>query len=118
MKKLLQFIPGGTILSVLLLIMFVILFWGQGNAMRFDNMAWRSQGDFVYLGSPNYNFTDKLTVAVWIKWEINPGDQAIISAHEKEGALASLVTMDKHNELDMGPFSLKHNSKNAFLNGG
>mgnify|MGYP002862772508 CR=1 FL=1 len=115
MKKLITVYTRGTILSVLLLIMFVNSVLGQGNAMRFDNMAWRSQGDFVYLGSPNYNFTDKLTVAVWIKWEINPGDQAIISAHEKEGALASLVTMDKHNELDMGPFSLKHNSKNAFF---
>ena len=118
MKKLITVYTRGTIYSVLLLIILVNSASGQGNAVRFDNFAWRSQGDFVYLGSPNYNFTDKLTVAVWIKWEINPGDQAIISAHEKEGTLASLVTMDKHNDIDVGPFRLKHNSRNAFFEWG
>lgn len=49
-------------------------------------------GDFIDAGSPNYGFTDKVTVVRgrWVKWNVNP--QTYINNHnELEGKNADIV---------------------------
>ena len=84
----------------------------QNNALNLLNANFLEHGDFVYLGSPDYGFTNKLTVAIWFKWTVDP-QTALTTNHESEGRYANLVTIDRHNALNMGQFWLQHSSDNS-----
>lgn len=102
------------------IILVILLFYGfnrtegqaGGNALFLQNENYLNHGDFVYFGAKNYGFTNKLTVACWIKWTVNPGTYS--NAHnENEGKWANLITIDRHNTKDNGQFWLQHSSSNA-----
>jgi Concanavalin A-like lectin/glucanases superfamily/Secretion system C-terminal sorting domain len=102
----------GLILGILILLS-VNASFGQsgGYALYLQNANYLNHGDFVYCGSPNYGFTDKLTIACWVKWTTNP--QTYVNAHsENEGMWANIITIDKHNSKDNGQFWLQHSSGN------
>jgi len=82
-----------------------------GRALYLSNENYLTHGDFVYFGSPDYSFSDKLTVACWVKWTTNP--QTYTNVHnENEGMWANIITIDKHNAKDNGQFWLQHSSGN------
>lgn len=82
-----------------------------GKTLYLSNENYLTHGDFVYLGSPDYGFTDKLTIACWVKWTTNP--QLYVNVHsENEGMWANIITIDKHNSKDNGQFWLQHSSSN------
>ena len=101
------------IILLSLLILPAYCFAQQNNALEFDNLYWDTHGDFAYMGSPNYSFGDKLTVAAWVRWIIDPASQPLIAGHEPEGQWANLVTMDWNNTVDQGQFWLQHAQLNS-----
>ncbi len=102
-------------------LVFVILFFlfnnvafsqSVGRTIYLSNENYLTHGDFVYCGSPDYGFTDQLTVACWVKWTANP--QTYVNVHsENEGILANIITIDKHNAKDNGQFWLQHSPGNT-----
>lgn len=83
-----------------------------GTALFLQNENYLSHGDFVYFGAKDYGFTNKLTVACWVKWTVNPGTYSN-NHNENEGRWANLITIDRHNTKDNGQFWLQHSSSNA-----
>jgi hypothetical protein len=82
-----------------------------GRTLYLSNENYLTHGDFVYCGSPDYGFSDKLTIACWVKWTTNP--QTYVNAHsENEGMWANIITIDKHNSKDNGQFWMQHSSGN------
>lgn len=95
------------LLFVLLIIpLFTVIGQGGGNSLNIVNELDTRDGDFVYCGSPNYNLTDKITVAVWIKWTSDPG--IINSKHENEGRYPTIIAMDGHTTRETGQFWISH----------
>ena len=84
----------------------------NNNALELANANFLTHGDFVYLGSPDYGFTNKLTVAAWFKWTVDP-QTALTTNHESEGQYANFVTIDRHNALYQGQFWLQHSRDNS-----
>ena len=83
------------------------------NAIELSNENFLEHGDFVYLGSPDYGFTNKLTVAAWFKWNADP-QTVLTTNHESEGRYANIVTLDRHNALNQGgQFWLQHSRDNS-----
>jgi len=83
--------------------------FGQvNNSVFVNNELWAQNGNFVYCGSPDYEFTNQITVAAWIKWSINPGPNS--NTHEGESKWATLVTMSGYIYRDSGQFWLQHAS--------
>jgi len=81
------------------------------KALYLQNANYLNHGDFVYFGSKNYNFADKITVAAWVKWSVDP--QTYSNNHsELEGKWANIITMDRHNIKDNGQFWLQHSATN------
>lgn len=74
-----------------------------GTAINFQNATFNSHGDFIYCGQPDYAFTDKLTVAVWIKWTTDPGAFARSKAthDEREGNYATYMAYAEHNATNV-----------------
>ncbi|MBI5646431.1 MAG: LamG domain-containing protein [Ignavibacteriae bacterium] len=87
--------------------------FAQGGAQALDlkNSTYLSHGDFVYFGSPNYEFGNTLTVAAWVKWTTDPGSY-VNNHNEHEGRWANILTIDKHNAKDNGQFWLQHTMSN------
>ncbi len=113
MKSIYSFIYFLILALMLILIITDKLSAQENRALAFSNSNWKNHGDFVYLGSPNYNFGDKLTVAAWVKWNMDPTSQPQINGHEQEGRWANLITIDKHNAFDQGQFWLQHSLGNT-----
>ena len=51
---------------------FHIVAQDAGNALHFQNDNSKTSGDFLSCGSPNYELKEKLTVAAWVRWTIDP----------------------------------------------
>jgi hypothetical protein len=102
----------GIALFVILFLTFISVYSQTGGrALYLSNENYLTHGDFVYCGSPDYGFTDKLTVACWVKWTTNP--QTYTNVHsEYEGMCANIITIDKHNAKNNGQFWLQHSSGN------
>ena len=83
-----------------------------GYALFLQNENYLNHGDFVYFGAKDYGFTNKLTVACWVKWTVNPATYSN-NHNENEGKWANLITIDRHNIKDNGQFWLQHSSSNA-----
>ncbi len=85
-----------------------------GNAIDLYNENYLAHGDFIDMGSPDYGFTDQVTVCAWVKWNVNP--QNYMNNHnEQEGRNADIVTIDKHNVKDNGQFWLQHSNSNNYF---
>ena len=84
------------------------------NALNFMNQTFNSHGDFVYCEQPDFGFTDKLTVSVWIKWTTDPKSWAVSNHQEREGSYSTYIAYATHNTYDIstehGQFWLR-NSK-------
>ena len=100
------------IIIVLLLNIGVVFGQSGGTALFLQNENYLTHGDFVYFGAKDYGFTNKLTVACWIKWTVNPGTYSN-NHNENEGRWANLITIDRHNTKDNGQFWLQHSSSNS-----
>ena len=114
MHTLKQFEPILYIFAIIALLLLVHNSAAQagGNAIDLYNENYLLHGDFIDAGSPNYGFTDKVTVCAWVKWNVNP--QTYINNHnELEGRNADIVTIDKHTVKDNGQFWLQHTNSNA-----
>lgn len=83
-----------------------------GTALYLQNENYLNHGDFVYFGAKDYGLTNKLTVACWIKWKVNPGTYSN-NHNENEGKWANIITIDRHTTKDNGQFWLQHSSSNA-----
>ncbi len=100
-------------LFLILFITNISLYSQSGYMMNFQNLDYMSHGDFIYCGSPDYSFTDKLTVAAWVKWTTDPQSFAVTPAnHEREGQYSTYIAYTSHNSEDNGQFWLR-NSKTA-----
>ncbi len=101
------------ILGIVLCLSSATTAFAQGGAQALDlkNSTYLSHGDFVYFGSPNYNFGNTLTVAAWVKWTTDPGSY-VNNHNEHEGRWANILTIDKHNAKDNGQFWLQHTMSN------
>jgi len=86
---------------------------GAGNVVKFSNFQWKNHGQFIYCGSPNYGFTNEITVAAWVKWTEVPGSYT--TGHEQEGKWATIITMDHHIYRDQGQFWLHHSQNNTYF---
>lgn len=102
----------GLIITLLLLNLKMAYSQSGGTALYLQNENYLNHGDFVYFGAKDYVFTNKLTVACWIKWKVNPGTYSN-NHNENEGRWANLITIDRHNTKDNGQFWLQHSSSNA-----
>ncbi len=100
------------IVIALLFNMGIVLGQSGGTALFLQNENYLTHGDFVYFGAKDYGFTNKLTVACWIKWTVNPGTYSN-NHNENEGRWANLITIDRHNTKDNGQFWLQHSSSNS-----
>lgn len=107
-------------LIYILVILFALLFVHKaasqagGNAIDLYNENYLAHGDFIDAGSPDYGFSNKITVCAWVKWNVNP--QTYINNHnEKEGRNADIVTIDNHIVKDNGQFWLQHSSSNSYF---
>lgn len=107
-------------LIYLLAIIFALIFVSRlrsqdgGNAIDLYNENYLAHGDFIDCGSPNYGFTNKVTVCAWVKWNVNP--QTYMNNHnEQEGRNADIITIDKHNIKDNGQFWLQHSNSNNYF---
>lgn len=116
----------GKKLQIILLIFSLFstnLFSQAGNAIYLQNSDYMSHGDFIYCGNPDYGFTNELTVAVWIKWTIDPKNFAVTPTnHEDEGYYSTYIAYGSHNTLifssDNGQFwfrNAKTGNKFEFL---
>ena len=87
-----------------------------GTAINFQNSNYNSHGDFIYCGQPNFGLTDKLTVAVWIKWTTDPKNWSVANHDEREGQYSVYIAYATHNTLNIssehGQFWLR-NSKTS-----
>jgi hypothetical protein len=92
----------------LLFVPFLSIFGQVNNSVFVNNELWAQNGNFIYFGSPDYGFTNQITVAAWVKWTINP--TANNNVHEGESKWATLVTMDGYIYRDQGQFWLQHAS--------
>lgn len=72
-------------------------------AINFQNLNYMSHGDFVYCGSPNYGFTNELTVALWVKWTTDPKNFSVTpTSHENEGQYSTYIGYGSHNSTAIG----------------
>lgn len=114
MYKIKNFEPLLYISALILGLLFVQSLVAQsgGNAVDLYNENYLLHGDFIDMGSPDYGFTNKITVCAWVKWNVNP--QTYINNHnETEGRYADIVAMDRHTVKDNGQFWLQHSSSNT-----
>ena len=94
---------------------------GGGEAAKFQNGNYLDHGDFIYFGSqdvlyqnPSTNL-NKLTVAAWVKWTINPQDAAYpaVNNHEtNEERKATIISKERYHSRDVGQFWLQHTTTN------
>ena len=92
----------------LLVILFLIAFLSgthaQTNyAINFQNLDYMSHGDFIYCGSPNYGFTNELTVSLWVKWSTDAKNFSVTpTSHENEGQYSTYIGYGSHNSTTIG----------------
>ena len=81
------------------------------NAIFLNNTNLSTNNGFVYLGAPDYQLTDKITISVWIKWNGDPHIYTDMNANYKWG---TIITMDwgYYPYHDNGMFWLQHSSDN------
>jgi MSHA biogenesis protein MshQ len=60
--------------------------------------------DYLDMGSPNFNLTNKLTVMAWVRWSVNPN-----SGRD----WANIVSNNSNTSQDDGQFWLQHTYDNA-----
>ncbi len=117
-KKFYQSLPKSLLFKILFMLLCTHPVTSQQNhALELSNENFLEHGDFVYLNSPNYGFTNKMTVAIWFKWNADP-QSVLTTNHESEGSYANLITIDRHDERNEGQFWLQHsrdNSKYEFM---
>lgn len=103
------------------LILIIILFFitkncipqGAGNVVQLNNFQWKNHGQFIYCGSPDYGFTNQISVSAWVKWTEVPGSYT--TGHEQEGKWATIIAMDHHIYRDQGQFWLHHSQNNTYF---
>ncbi|MCX6162910.1 MAG: T9SS type A sorting domain-containing protein [Ignavibacteriae bacterium] len=99
-------------LILVMLLIPLLSSFGQGEmAVKLINDQWKTNGDFVYCGSCNYDFTGEITVAAWVKWTYVTSSYT--TGHEQEGKRATIVTIDGHIYRDQGQFWLHHSDNNT-----
>jgi hypothetical protein len=81
------------------------------NAIFLNNSTLSGNNGFVYLGAPDYQFTDKITISMWVKWNVDPNTYANLNEKYKWG---NLITMDRvdYPYQDNGMFWFQHSSDN------
>ena len=86
-----------------------------GNALRLDNQSYALGGQFVYFPYRDFVLSNKVTVAVWVKWNSDPST-TITSPHDGVvSRYANIVTLASHkaDSIDFGQFWLAHNHNNT-----
>lgn len=112
MKAAMNSLSKFIIVAVVLLSAGKLLSQGGGNAIDLYNENYLAHGDFIDCGSPDYGFTNKLTVCAWVKWNVNP--QNYVNNHnEQEGRNADIIVIDRHDYKDNGQFWLQHSNTNS-----
>ncbi|MBL0176263.1 MAG: T9SS type A sorting domain-containing protein [Ignavibacteria bacterium] len=94
---------------------------GGGEALKFQNGNYLDHGDFAYFGnadvlSNGVTNLNKLTVAAWVKWTIDPQDAAYpaTNGHEiNEGRRATIIAKERYHSRDYGQFWMQHTSSNG-----
>lgn len=86
-----------------------------GNkAAYFENQNLNTKNASVYFGSANYNLTDKMTICVWVKWNVKPDSISNVDASYKWGNILS-NTYAQNVQQDQGQFWLQHSSSNQYF---
>lgn len=81
------------------------------NAIYLNNSTLTTNNGFVYLGAPDYQFTDKISISLWVKWNVDPNSYANLDPNYKWG---NMITMDRqdYSHHDNGMFWFQHSSDN------
>jgi hypothetical protein len=81
------------------------------NALYLNNSNLTANNGFVYFGAPDYQFTDKITISLWVKWNVDPNTYANLNENYKWG---NMITMDRQDypNHDNGMFWFQHSSDN------
>ena len=83
----------------------------SNNAIFLNSTGLSSNNGFVYLGAPDYQFTDKITISLWVKWNVDPNAYSNLNANYKWGNLITMDRMD-YPYHDNGMFWFQHSSDN------
>jgi hypothetical protein len=86
----------------------------SNKAVYFENQNLNTKNSSVYFGSANYNFTDKMTICVWVKWVAKPDSMVNVDANYKWSNILS-NTYAQNVQQDQGQFWLQHSSSNQYF---
>lgn len=86
----------------------------SNKAAYFENQNLNTKNSSVYFGPANYNFTDKMTICVWVKWSVKPDSIVNVDASYKWGNILS-NTYAQNVQQDQGQFWLQHSSANQYF---
>ena len=86
----------------------------NNKAVFLNNNNYTENNQSFYFGSTNYNFTDKLTISVWVKWNALPDTSANNNVRYKWANIVTLAN-SSNNNVDLGQFWLQHSEKNSLF---
>lgn len=81
------------------------------NAIYLNNSTLSGNNGFVYLGAPDYQLTNKISISLWVKWNVDPNTYANRDESYKWGNLITMDRVDYPHE-DNGMFWFQHSSDN------